>query len=62
MILSLAGNFNRDSMLTRIEKIFPPSTQVPNDSFPQIAISQIQMPSGAETFEPSLCPSWFTAV
>jgi zinc protease len=38
MILSLAGNFNRDSMLTRIEKIFPPSTQVPNDSFPQIAI------------------------
>lgn len=39
MILSLAGNFNRDSMLTGIEKMFPPSTQVSNDSFPQIAIN-----------------------
>ncbi len=39
MILSAAGNFNRDSMLTRIEKMFPSSAQVPNDSFPQIAIN-----------------------
>jgi zinc protease len=39
MILSVAGNFNRDSMLAKVEKIFPPSTQVPNDSFPQIAIN-----------------------
>ncbi len=39
MILSVAGNFNRDSMLAKVEKIFPPSTQVTNDSFPQIAIN-----------------------
>jgi len=39
MILSIAGNFNRDSMLARIENMFPPSTQISNDSFPQIAIN-----------------------
>jgi zinc protease len=39
MLLSIAGNFNRDSILTRIEKMFPPSTQVSIDSFPKITIN-----------------------
>ena len=44
MILSLAGNFNRDSMLTRIEKFSSPSTQSPTTFLRSPA--QIQMPSG----------------
>ncbi len=36
MILSIAGNFKRDSMITRIEKMFPSSTVASLDSFPQV--------------------------
>lgn len=40
MILSIAGNFDKDSMVNRIEKMFPKSSLISsNDSFPNIVIN-----------------------
>ena len=38
-IFSIAGKFDRTAMITRLEKLFPPSDKAPDSAFPKIAVA-----------------------